>query len=337
MTRIASLFRTLLACLVALLAACPAMATCRGQNQIDLLPAAERAALSAQVDEVPFSRGNLWRATRGNQVLILVGTMHLDDPRQDSLMTRLAPLLDTAASVLVEAGPEEEARLKADLARDPSLMFRMEGPTLPEVLPAETWSRLQDALRARSVPVILGAKMQPAYLAMILGIPPCAIAGMRAGERGLDLRIIERAAERGIPLRALEPHDTLLRIFDDLNSDDQSALLDVSIALADQSEDAFATLLDSYFDENSRMMWELSRQQTLAASGETESQVDAAFDRMEETLISSRNRSWMPVIEAALANGPALAAFGALHLSGEEGVLAQLQQAGFRLERLPVQ
>jgi len=40
------------------------------------------------------------------------------------------------------------------------------------------------------------------------------------------------------------------------------------------------------------------------------------------------------VIEAALADGPVVAAFGALHLSGEDGVLALLQGAGFSLERL---
>ncbi|MFY8146044.1 MAG: TraB/GumN family protein [Rhodobacter sp.] len=35
-----------------------------------------------------------------------------------------------------------------------------------------------------------------------------------------------------------------------------------------------------------------------------------------------------------MADGPALAAFGALHLSGPDGVLALLQQAGFAVERL---
>jgi uncharacterized protein YbaP (TraB family) len=40
------------------------------------------------------------------------------------------------------------------------------------------------------------------------------------------------------------------------------------------------------------------------------------------------------VLEAALADGPALAAFGALHLSGPDGVLALLERAGFTVERL---
>jgi hypothetical protein len=36
-----------------------------------------------------------------------------------------------------------------------------------------------------------------------------------------------------------------------------------------------------------------------------------------------------------LQNGPVFAAFGALHLSGDQGVLALLQSAGFTITALP--
>jgi uncharacterized protein YbaP (TraB family) len=55
---------------------------------------------------------------------------------------------------------------------------------------------------------------------------------------------------------------------------------------------------------------------------------------MEASLMTERNRAWIPVIEAAAAEGPVLAAFGALHLSGNDGVLALLERRGFTLERL---
>jgi len=53
-------------------------------------------------------------------------------------------------------------------------------------------------------------------------------------------------------------------------------------------------------------------------------------------LISARNRGWIGVIEAAAANGSVLAAFGALHLPGEDGVLALLDRAGWALSPLPL-
>jgi uncharacterized protein YbaP (TraB family) len=236
--------------------------------------------------------------------------------------------------VLVEAGPLEEAALMDDLARNPALMFTTEGPTLPESLPPETWEALKQALRDRSVPPFLAARMQPAYLSMILGMPPCAMPDIQAGSPGLDKRIIARADEKGIPVRALEPHDTLFTVFDTLTPAEQRDMLDVSLALASQSEDAFHTLAETYFAEDSRLIWELSRLQAQEDSPLPPAEVDAGFDRMEETLILGRNRAWIPVIEAAAGDGPVLAAFGALHLSGKDGVLALLERRGYTLRRL---
>ncbi|MDD8022590.1 MAG: TraB/GumN family protein, partial [Paracoccaceae bacterium] len=54
----------------------------------------------------------------------------------------------------------------------------------------------------------------------------------------------------------------------------------------------------------------------------------------EELLIATRNRAWLPVIEDALADGPAVLAAGALHLSGEAGLLALLRADGFTITRL---
>ena len=328
------MLRLALACLVAVLVAAPASAACRGSNLINTLAAETLAGLRAAADAAPFARGNLWRATRGDQVLHLIGTFHLDDPRHDALMARLAPLIDGASTVLVEAGPEEEAALQAALAADPSLVFLTDGPTLPETLAPATWDRLKDALRARSIPPFLGAKMRPAYLSMLLSLPPCALISATEPQNGLDRRIIARSRAQGIPLRALEPFSVVFDIFSDMTLSDQVALLDMSLALDAQSEDVFATLTDAYFAEDGRMIWEFSRWQALTLPGLDAAQVADDFALMEDRMMSDRNRAWIPVIEAALADGPALAAFGALHLSGEDGVLALLQRAGFTVERL---
>jgi uncharacterized protein YbaP (TraB family) len=224
----------------------------------------------------------------------------------------------------------------ADLARDPALMFTTDGPTLPETLPPDTWEALKQALRDRGIPPFMGARMQPAYLSMILGMPPCAMPDLQAGRPGLDKRIIAAAQAAGIPVQALEPHDTLFTAFDGMTPADQRDMLDVALALAAQSEDAVHTLAESYFAESSRLIWELSRLQGLQASTLPPEQVEAGFDRMEDLLILSRNRAWIPVITAATDRGPVLAAFGALHLSGHDGVLDLLARDGWALERLPL-
>lgn len=331
------LFRLILLSALALgLGLAAARAECRGENLIDAMPEAERRALFDAADRVPHPRGNLWRATRGDQTLHLIGTYHLDDPRHAATLDRIAPLIDAAATVLVEAGPEEEAALLADLARDPSLMVQTEGPTLREALTDPEWQLLADAMRERGLPPFMVSKFRPWYVSMLLALPACGLDGMEAGRGGLDGMVIARAQEADIPLRALEDHDTVFRLFEAMPMQDQLAMIRSSLALEPISEDYAVTLADAYFQQESRVIWELTRTLSLRVPGQDAAQVEADFARMEQVLMTDRNRAWIPVIEGAAADGPVFAAFGALHLPGEMGVLRLLEEAGFALERLPL-
>ncbi len=327
------LLAPLLFCLMPAIAA----AECRGANVFDALPPAEQTAIRAATDAAPFARGLLWQATRGAQRITLLGTYHFDDPRHDAIMARVAPMLDTATTLLVEAGPDEEAALKSDLAKDPALMVAPSGPTLPEALTAEEWEVLSQALKARGMPPFMAAKLRPWYIMMLLSVPPCAMADQAAlAANGLDQRVIGRAASKGIAVKALEPHDTVLRLFGDMSQTDQLGMIRSALSTEAEAEDYSATLADSYFAEDARLIWEISRHAALATSGGSPEQVDRDFAMMESTLVTGRNRSWIPVIEAEAAQGPVFAAFGALHLSGRDGVLSLLEQRGFTLERLPL-
>lgn len=316
------------------LTAGPLAAACTGKDLLPDLPAAERAALDAALAGIPFAQGNAWRATRGTAVVDIVGTYHFDDPRHDETMALLAPSIDMAAVVLVEAGPTETGQLQAELATRPDLMFVMSGPTLPELLPDADWQDLSAALTARGVPAIFAAKMQPWYAAMMLATPPCMMKAMAGGQaRGLDHRIIERAEARRIPIRALEPFDTAFRVFQDLPKDLLVGMIRMTLAMGDRSEDMLATLSTAYFGENARVSWEFGRLAAYRTEGLTRAEVDAGYAAMEAALMVRRNESWIPVIEEATERGRVFAAFGALHLSGEKGVLALLEKAGFRIER----
>lgn len=316
------------------LAPLPGLADCVGRDLVSELPVSEQAALRARADAAPFARGNLWQARRGDQQVVLVGTYHLDDPRHAETLTRLAPALDKASVLLVEAGPEEEAALKHRLAKEPELMVLTSGPTLPETLPPEQWQALSEALQARGIPAFMGAKLQPWYLTLLLSVPVCALEAATQGGRGLDGLLIEAAGTRGLPVRALEPYDTVLRLFGDMPEAEQIEMITSTLAMEAQSEDMGATLATAYFAGESRLVWEFMQLQSLQLPGQTPERVAEDFARMDEAMIAGRNRAWIPLIEAEAERGPVLVAFGALHLSGEEGVLNLLARQGFDIEPL---
>ncbi len=311
------------------------MAQCDGHNLIAALPAADQTALRSAANAVPYPQGNLWRATRGLQTVHLLGTYHFEDPRHDATLAAVTPLIASATAVLVEAGPAEEAALAERIAREPGVMTITDGPTLPELLPEDEWQALSAAMSARGIPGFMAAKFQPWFLSMMLGIPACDMPRAATG-RGLDKLVIEEADRRGVPVRALEPYDTLFSLFDTLTQTDQLAMIRSALAMEPQAADLSVTLADSYFAGESRLIWEFTRLQITTAPGADPVQAERDLRLMETALMVDRNRAWIPVILAAASKGPVMAAFGALHLSGEQGVLNLLAAEGFTIEPLPL-
>ncbi len=312
-----------------------ASAECVGENLLDQMPAADRAALDARAAQVPYPKGNYWRATRDGQTVTMIGTYHLDDPRHDATRTTIAPAIAAARTVLVEAGPDEEAKLMARLADEPSLMMITEGPTLLEQMPPADWDRLVAAMADRDIPAFMAAKFQPWYVTIMLSIPACSMEGMTEAN-GLDATVIAAAQAQRIPLRALEPYDTIFSIFGSMSNAEQIDMINTSLAMEDRAVDMSVTLADAYFAQDSRIIWELLKDISLDLPGYTPEKVQAEFAQMEESMMAARNRNWIPVIEAAAKDGPVFAAFGALHLSGHDGVLALMERAGWQVERLPL-
>ncbi|MGP3695871.1 TraB/GumN family protein [Rhodobacter sp. NSM] len=319
-------------CAFFFLAAPAAEAACSGTDLIAAMPPEAQARLEAEAARQPFARGNLWRATRGAEEITVAGTYHLADPRHEANLDRLRPLIEGATALLVEAGPDEEARLKEAMAKNPSLMLS-DGPTLPEVLSEEEWKTLSEALRARGIPPVLASKFEPWYVSMTLALPPCAIEATKNPD-GLDKLAMREARKAGVPVRSLEPWNTVFELFGELTPEEQLAMIRTALPLEDRVEDLSVTLADRYFSGESRLVWEYMRLQSHDMPGYTAEAADAEFARMEQTLISRRNKAWLPVIEKAATEGPVIVAVGALHLPGRQGILELLSVAGYEVRPL---
>lgn len=317
---------------MALLAA-PAGAGCFGLNMLDTMPAAERALIENAARAVPYPSGNFWTATKGTAKLTLVGTYHLGDPRHTPVVQALTPVIAGSAGLLVEGGPEEEKALMDHMAANPGVMTITEGPTLLEFLPADLWKDLSTAMSERGIPGFMAAKFQPWYVSILLAVPPCAMSEM-AAKNGLDQQLIDAALAANVPVKALEPYDTLFTLFEGLSQEEQIGMIEQSLAMEPMVVDYSVTMADAYFDGDARVIWELTRHTSYQLEGYTRERVDAELAKMEDVMMVQRNRAWIPVIEEAAKAGPLVVAFGALHLSGEDGVLKLLVDAGWTIEPL---
>lgn len=322
---------------IGLLSALPSglLANCGGPSLMDMLSEDDRQEISTAVAATPYPEGIFWRARRGGKELRLIGTMHLHDARHDALMERAGPLLEGADLVMLELTRAEETQAETAMMTEPERLFITSGPTLPEQLDEATWAALSEAARDRKIPPLLAAKFQPWYLSMSLAIPPCAMADLVSGLRGLDHRIMDEAGAAGIPMAALEPWDTLFRLLETGSPEEQIDMLRLSIAPTDLQQASIVAMLDGYFEERIAEVWEVSRLSARRVPGLDPVEAETLFRDMQRDLLDRRNLDWMPVIEAALETADTIViAVGAAHLPGEIGLLNLLHTGGWTIERL---
>lgn len=113
-------------------------------------------------------------------------------------------------------------------------------------------------------------------------------------------------------------------------------MIRAALPAARLADDYAATSLEAYFRGDIWQLWEFGRLDARENSGLPSEAVDRQMQLAEDRLMTRRNRSWIGPLtraaEAAAAEGkPVVAAFGALHLPGETGVLRLLEAEGWTI------
>ena len=310
-----------------------AHAACQGRDLSGELPAAALAELQEGQANTPYPDGNHWIASKGGKTLHVIGTFHLNDPRMGAIVDRLTPALASADAFYFEVTKDEMSEWEKKLANDFSPIMITSGPTLIELMSPEDWAIVSAAMAERGVPSWMAAKMKPWFLGMMLGMPTCMLQDPNS-DHGLDARLSEVAQANGIPEHSLESIDELMTLFDIYSIEEQATSLARMTGTFQNSDDQMETMLTAYFDERHWQAIELSRLIAREMSGLTPEEFAKEWSPMEEHLLIQRNNNWMPRI-LNIPEQTAVVAVGAGHLSGEHGLLNQLDQAGYTLKRAP--
>jgi uncharacterized protein YbaP (TraB family) len=307
-------------------------ARCGGTDLIAKMPEAERATLIERASDEAFAEGLLWKAVRGETEIIFFGTYHFPHEDTQAHLKAVTPYIAAADQVYLEVSNADSAKMERDMAADPSLMFIMEGPTLPDLLGDEDWALFAAEMRARGIAPFFAAKFKPTWAAMMLGIGPCEARSGALEGKGIDVLVGEHAAEIGNPSRSLEDYRALMTMMDSFPMQDQLDMIRMFFAWSGNPDDMAYTLRQKYLQEEVALIWAFSRKMTLDLGGEGAME---DFRLFEQKMLTERNASWVDRLLEQASGQKVFAAVGAAHLPGEVGVLRLLQEEGFEVTRLP--
>ncbi|MEX2482507.1 MAG: TraB/GumN family protein [Gammaproteobacteria bacterium] len=263
--------------------------------------------------EVRHARGLLWRVQApGGAQSVLLGTMHIADPRVMAILEQVQPRLDAAAVFVAE--------VDLDIAAISTLqgaMFYAGDRNLREVIGPELFDHAAPLMARYGLPREVVARMKPWAVFTTLSLP--------AGEPGmaLDLALTSMAQAAGKEVVGLETVAEQVAVFEGLSELEQTRILRQMACHYTIFQAAIERMIDLYAARDLAALAALALRHS-APHGE-------AF---LDALLWQRNERMLERLEPVLAAGDAFVAVGALHLPGTRGLLQGLERRGYRVEAL---
>jgi len=267
-----------------------------------------------------FDAGLLWQVARdGKPDSYVFGTIHLADPRVAEPRNAVLAALSRSRTLAME--------LVIDGVRDTSV-FDLEqledNQTLESLIGADAYAQTRALLVERGVPARVIERMKP-WAALVA----VASAGPHDASLTLDARLLAAARRARLRIQSLELVEEQIASFDTVPLTSQIALLRHALAnpeiLAAENQTMIRAWLKGDLNELARFPERMGSQFPGTARHYRELLRHMVYDRT----VLMHHRLTLP-----LRSGRIFVAIGALHLQGEKGLLALIEQDGYRVTRI---
>lgn len=284
-------------------------------------------ATAAATPPVPM----LWRVSQGHRSLYLLGSFHLLKPGDYPLSPDVAAVQAKADRVVMELSPQDMNAPELPMKMAQAAM-RSDGTLLDSALPEKTAKRLKgwvdanaaELAKAQIPPQVL-QMFQPWFVGLTISLVEMGKHGLDPA-LGLDKHVGDAAQAAGIATGGLETADQQIAMLAGMSPEQQLQFLDESLTQIERGADAIGRLHDLWRAGDADGLW---REMAVPMRQD--------YPDLYARINTERNDAWVPKLEALLAD-PAhrdtLVVVGALHLIGEDGVVAKLRARGHRIERI---
>ncbi len=263
----------------------------------------------------------MWKATGATGVVYLVGSVHLLTADYYPLDPAFEEAFKTA-DLLVE-----ELDMREMLA--PSSQLQMltrgtlpAGQTLDKVISPETLNAIVKKFSELGMPIEPMKQFKPWLVSLLLQGLEWQKAGFDA-DLGLDKHFYDIAVAQGKTVQGLETLSFQLSQFDEMSMAMQDRLLAETLKELETTKTSFVHLADAWRVGDAPEIERIVLRDLKAEP------------QMYERLLVSRNRTWLPKVEALFARSKAsFVVVGAAHLVGTDGLLQMLRAKGYTIEQL---
>ncbi|MBD1574992.1 MULTISPECIES: TraB/GumN family protein [Vibrio] len=264
--------------------------------------------VSTQVQAEPL----IWQATKGQQTLMMIGTVHIGQASMYPLPNQINQFLMHSDGLIVETDINQPM---------PQL-------DLSHAIASKNY--LSSTQQRRLITITKQLNLDPDTL---LNQPPWIAAISLENESyktlklqpelGVDNILMQQAHQQGIPLLSFETLAQQFHLLNNLPNDGKDLLTD-TLENWDKGQEFYACMLDSWQAGDSAKL-----NQMLTAT--------EWDDKTTHALLNDRNQRWVKqLIDPAFISpqGKYVIAVGTMHFIGQHSVVALLKQQGYQVQQV---
>ena len=263
---------------------------------------------------------SIWEVRKDGHSLLLGGTIHVLREEDYPLPAAYQRAYEQADLVIFET----DLRDTQSPQFQQTLLSTVRYPaneSLADYLSPEAMEALSQHCAERGIPISMLLPFKPAWT--MLTLLSLELQRLGIASTGVDHFYTEQALRENKPIAGLESARQQLDFISSLGIGNESELVLHTLQELTQTEALLAQMVQ---------MW---REGDLEAMDRVFVEPMATdYPEIYRTLLVERNAAWLPQLEHHLqGRNKTLALVGVAHLVGEDGLLKQLQQRGYRIER----
>ncbi len=257
----------------------------------------------------------LWKVT-GNGIdapSYIFGTFHMLCPDDLVIPEKVEKAMEQSEQLVLELDFDDPQIM---LTIQQGMMFR-DGTTAKDYLSEEEYKKVSD---------FFVNKMELPFAALV-GIKPFFLSSMTilyfldCQPVSIEQKLTELAGKQGIEVVGLETVGEQLGFVDSIPLEDAAEMLLLSIDDENEMQGMTDELVAKYLEED-----------LLGLQVILDRYMEEEYTEINDNLLVNRNRDWIPKIMEIAGTQPSFIAFGAGHLTGEEGVIKLLRKEGYNVE-----
>ena len=265
-------------------------------------------------------RSFLWKVQSGTNVMYLAGSVHALTVDAYPLNPAYQRAFEASSTLVEEIDLAEADPLTGGLGLLAKGMYT-DGRTFNTVVSKETAALVAEKLKGTPLALELIQPMKPWMVMLMLEALGAQTAGLDP-QLGLDKHFYDLANEKGKQVIGLETAESQMDRFDKMPERMQEQMLRSELEEMETEQSSLRSILTAWQNGDAATI-----EKMLLGSF---SDNPAAYN----SLITERNRNWMPQLETCLKRpSPCFVVVGAAHVVGPQGLLAMLQQRGYKVEQ----